>query len=95
MQFEERDDTEFQVDAQLVLLALGFTGPGKNKLADDLDIDRDKRGNISVDENHMTSVKGIFAAGDMAKGQSLVVRAIADGREAAHGILKYLQFGTD
>ncbi len=89
MQFHEKDDTEFQVDAQLVLLALGFTGPGKNKLADDLGIKRDERGNISVDKNHMTDVDGIFAAGDMAKGQSLVVRAIADGREAAHGILNF------
>jgi glutamate synthase (NADPH/NADH) small chain len=87
----DKPGTEFDTDAQLVLLALGFIGPGRNKLVSDLDIALDERGNIKVDARHMTSVEGVFAAGDTARGQSLVVRAIADGREAAKGIGEYLR----
>jgi len=90
-QFKEKSGSEFEVKAQLVLLAMGFTGPGRNKLADDLKLGKDQRGNIKVDGNHMTSEQGVFAAGDMARGQSLVVRAIADGRATAAGIAAYLQ----
>jgi len=87
--FKEKKGSDFEVDAQLILISMGFTGPGRNKIVEDLDIARDARGNIVVNENHMTSVEGIFAAGDMSKGQSLVVRAIADGRATALGIMQY------
>jgi glutamate synthase (NADPH/NADH) small chain len=85
--------TEFELPAQLVLISMGFTGPGPNRVADELGLERDERGNITVDDNHMTSQPGVFSAGDMAMGQSLVVRAIADGRLAAKGILAMLAEG--
>ncbi|MCF7669780.1 MAG: glutamate synthase subunit beta [Verrucomicrobia bacterium] len=91
LRFKEKPGSEFTVEAELVLLAMGFVGPGKNRLADDLGIERDSRGNIKVDPRYMTSVPGIFAAGDMSRGQSLVVRAIADGRRAAGNIAAYLR----
>jgi len=86
----ERAGTEFAVPADLVLLAMGFIGPAKNTLVDELGIERDKRGNVAADERKMTSAEGVFVAGDMSQGQSLVVRAIADGRKAARGIMGYL-----
>ncbi|MCE5265936.1 MAG: glutamate synthase subunit beta [Deltaproteobacteria bacterium] len=90
MEPRELPGTEFEVAADLVLLALGFVGPAKNRIIDELDIAKDRAGNIQVDGLHMTSIPGLFAAGDMARGQSLVVRAIADGRDAARGIRQYL-----
>ncbi len=89
--FAPKPGTEFEVEADLVLLALGFTGPRLLKIIEDQDIAKDARGNLCVDDNHMTNVDGIFAAGDMSKGQSLVVHAIADGQSAAQGIMNYLR----
>lgn len=86
---EEKKGTEFEVPVDLVLLAMGFKGPKKSKLVDDLQVARD--GLIAVNEQGMTSVPGVFVAGDMARGASLVVRAIADGRRAAEGIARWLQ----
>lgn len=86
-----KEESDFQIEADLVLLALGFTGPGPDPLADAIGLKRDGRGNILVDKNHMTSKPGIFSAGDIARGQSLVVRAIADGVAAAADIDEYLQ----
>ena len=86
----ERPGTEFDLRADLVLLAMGYVGPAKNSLLDDLGIELDARGNVKADEQHMTSVKGVFVAGDMREGQSLVVRSIAYGRKAALGIMAYL-----
>ena len=91
MSCRDKPGTEFDLDAQLVLLAMGFVGPGPGRLWDDLGLRRDARGNLAVDERHMTSVPGIFAAGDQATGQSLVVRAIADGRAAARDVIKWLR----
>ncbi len=85
--------TEFGMDADLVLLAMGFTGPVKNGLLDSLGVNYDARGNVSVDENFMTSQDGIFAAGDTKRGASLIVWAIAEGRKAAVGVDIYLQAG--
>ena len=82
--------TEFSVEAGLVLLAMGFTGPVKSGLIEQLAVDLDARGNVATDGNHMSSVPGVFAAGDMRRGQSLVVWAIAEGRRAAAGIDRYL-----
>jgi glutamate synthase (NADPH/NADH) small chain len=83
--------TEFTLDCDLVLLAMGFTGPVKNGLLEQLGVELDLRGNVAADANHMSSVPGVFAAGDMRRGQSLVVWAIAEGRKAAAGIDRYLR----
>jgi glutamate synthase (NADPH/NADH) small chain len=82
--------TDFSIEADLVLLAMGFLGPGPDPLADVLELQRDSRGNILVDSNHMTSSSGIFSAGDMARGQSLVVQAMADGKAAADDVDLYI-----
>jgi glutamate synthase (NADPH/NADH) small chain len=83
--------TEFTLHADLVLLAMGFTGPVKNGLIEQFGVKLDPRGNIATGEDHMSSVPGIFAAGDMRRGQSLVVWAIAEGRKAAAAIDQYLR----
>ena len=82
--------SDFILDADLVLLAMGFTGPVKNKLISELDIDLDERSNVKTDENRMTNIPGIFAAGDMRRGQSLVVWAINEGRTTAQHVHKYI-----
>jgi glutamate synthase (NADPH/NADH) small chain len=87
----EKAGTEFEVEADLVLLAMGFTGPGRNRIVEDLGVEKDGRGKVGADERNMTNIPGIFVAGDMREGQSLVVRAIADGRRAARGIRGYLK----
>jgi glutamate synthase (NADPH/NADH) small chain len=88
--FEPQPGSEFALDADLVLLAMGFLGPVKNGMIDKLGVALDQRGNVATDENYMTSVQGVFAAGDMRRGQSLVVWAIAEGRKAARGVEQYL-----
>lgn len=85
--------TEFEMEVDLVLLAMGFTGPVKNGLLDSLGVEYDARGNVAVDRNFMTSQEGIFAAGDTKRGASLIVWAIAEGRKAASGIDAYLRAG--
>jgi glutamate synthase (NADPH/NADH) small chain len=82
--------TEFTVDAGLVLLAMGFLGPVKSGPIAQLGVKLDARGNVATDERYMSSIPGVFAAGDMRRGQSLVVWAIAEGRKAARGIDLYL-----
>ena len=86
--------SEFEIETDLVLLALGFVHPEREGLLNELGVDLDDRGNVATDEGHMTSVPGIFAAGDMRRGQSLVVWAIAEGREAAHHIDTFLMGTT-
>jgi glutamate synthase (NADPH/NADH) small chain len=88
--FEPQPGSEFALDADLVLLAMGFLGPVKSGMLDKLGVTLDQRGNVSTDENYMTSEPGVFAAGDMRRGQSLVVWAIAEGRKAARGVEQYL-----
>jgi glutamate synthase (NADPH) small chain len=88
--FEPIPDTEFTMEVDLVLLAMGFTGPAQNKMPEELNVSLDARGNVATDGNYRTSVPGIFAAGDMRRGQSLVVWAIAEGRKAAQAIHRYL-----
>ncbi|HYR75703.1 MAG TPA: glutamate synthase subunit beta [Pyrinomonadaceae bacterium] len=80
--------------AQMVLLALGFLGPETKGLLDQLGVVINDRGNVAVDDDVMTSAPKVFAAGDMTRGQSLVVWAIADGRRAARGVDKYLMGET-
>ena len=83
-------NSEFYLDADLVLIAIGFSGPVRKGLLEQLPIALDARGNIKADATYMTSVPGVFSAGDAHRGQSLVVWAIADGRKAAHYIDRYL-----
>jgi glutamate synthase (NADPH/NADH) small chain len=88
--FEAIAGTEFTLDADLVLLAMGFTGPVKSGMVEQFGLELDGRGNIATQGNYMSSVPGIFAAGDMRRGQSLVVWAISEGRSAAKAIDQYL-----
>lgn len=88
--FEPIPGTEFTVEADLVLLAMGFTGPVHNGMLDQLGVALDTRGNVQTDANSMSSVQGIFAAGDMRRGQSLVVWAIAEGRKTAASVDAWL-----
>ena len=89
--FEAMPGTEFMIETDLVLLALGFTGPVKQGMLEQFGVDLDARGNIATPGNYMSSVPGIFAAGDMRRGQSLVVWAIAEGRSAARAVDEYLR----
>jgi glutamate synthase (NADPH/NADH) small chain len=82
--------SDFTLDADLVLLAMGFTGPVKSGLIEQLGLNLDARGNIATDGSYMASVPGVFAAGDARRGQSLVVWAIAEGRQAAEKIDAFL-----
>ena len=86
--------TEFTIDADLVLLAMGFLGPERNGMLTELGVAINERGNVATDSEKMTSIPGIFAAGDMARGQSLVVWAIREGRVAARSVDKYLMGST-
>jgi glutamate synthase (NADPH) small chain len=82
--------SEFFLDADLVLIAIGFSGPVRQGLLEQLPFELDSRGNVKADDSFMTSIPGFFSAGDVRRGQSLVVWAIAEGRKAAHHIDKYL-----
>ncbi|MBI4887632.1 MAG: glutamate synthase subunit beta [Acidobacteria bacterium] len=82
--------SEFEIPAELVLLAMGFVGAERGPLVTDLGVKLTERGTVWRDERWMTSVPGVFAAGDMQRGQSLIVWAIAEGRSAARGIDQYL-----
>ncbi|MDD8017138.1 MAG: glutamate synthase subunit beta [Bacteroidota bacterium] len=92
--FTPMNGTEFTLDVDLVLIAMGFTGPTKNGLLDELGVAVDSRGNVSTDAKYMSSVGGIFSAGDMRRGQSLVVWAISEGRKAARAVDTYLMGTT-
>ena len=86
--------SEFELDVELVLLAMGFVHPIHEGMIQEMDFKLDGRGNVSCDKNKMTSIDGIFVAGDMTRGQSLVVWAIAEGREAARGVDLFLMGET-
>ena len=88
--FEPQPGTETVIETDLVLLALGFTGPVKQGLLEQLGVELDSRGNVATKGNYGSSVPGVFAAGDIRRGQSLVVWAIAEGRSAAAAIHHYL-----
>jgi glutamate synthase (NADPH) small chain len=95
MVFEPIRGTEFELKADLVLLAMGFLGPERNGMLDQLGVRMTDRGTVWRDENWMTSVPGIFTAGDMQRGQSLIVWAIAEGRSAARGVDAFLMGRSD
>ncbi|MDO8581154.1 MAG: glutamate synthase subunit beta [Candidatus Omnitrophota bacterium] len=90
-QMKEVAGSEFAIDADLVLLAMGFLGPIKKGMIQELGLELDARGNIKSGKNKMTNVPGVFTAGDMTRGQSLVVWAIQEGRAAADGVHQFLR----
>ena len=92
--FERMAGSEFYLDADLVLIAIGFAGPARNGLLEQLGLQVDSRGNIQTDSTYATPVARVFSAGDARRGQSLVVWAIAEGRKAAHHIDKFLMGTT-
>ena len=88
--FELVPDSEKEIPAQLVLLALGFTGPEKSELLSQLEVEIDDRGNIKRDDDYATTSEGVYVCGDAGRGQSLIVWAIAEGRSAAAAVDRYL-----
>jgi glutamate synthase (NADPH) small chain len=92
--FAEVEGSEREIPAQLVLLAMGFLGPQAKGVVEQLGVELDERSNIKRDNAFMTSVPGVFAAGDAGRGQSLIVWAIAEGRSAAAGVDAYLKTGV-
>ncbi len=93
--FEAVPGTEFELKADLVLLAMGFLGPERGGMLDELGVRMTDRGTVWRDERWMTSVPGVFTAGDMQRGQSLIVWAIAEGRSAARGVDEFLMGRSD
>jgi len=95
MSFEEVPGSEKILPCELALLAMGFTGPEQGGMLDQLGVELTDRGNVARDKNWMTNVDGVFTAGDMQHGQSLIVWAISEGRSAAASVDKYLMGETD
>jgi len=93
-QFQPIEGTEREIPAQLVLFAMGFTGPEQPGLIEQLGVDLDERGNLRRDASYTSSVDGVFVAGDAGRGQSLIVWAIAEGRAAAAAVDAYLTGST-
>jgi glutamate synthase (NADPH/NADH) small chain len=92
--FEPVPGTERELPADAVFLAMGFTGPERGPLLDQLEVELDERGNVRRDRSFMSSVDGVFVAGDAGRGQSLIVWAIAEGRSAAAGVDRWLSGST-
>ncbi|HEX6469178.1 MAG TPA: glutamate synthase subunit beta [Streptosporangiaceae bacterium] len=92
--FKPIPGTEREIPAELVTLAMGFLGPRHEGLLDQLGVEYDQRGNVARDKHYKTSVDGVFVAGDMGRGQSLIVWAIAEGRAAAAGVDRWLTGDT-
>ena len=88
--FEKVSGSEKEIPADLVFLAMGFVGPEKSALLDQLEVEFDERGNIKRDNEFQTNIEGVFVAGDAGRGQSLIVWAIAEGRSVASAVDKYL-----
>jgi glutamate synthase (NADPH/NADH) small chain len=93
--FQKVEGTDQELPADLVFLALGFVGPEHGSWLDQLGVDFDARGNVERDDNYMSNVPGVFVAGDMGRGQSLIVWAIAEGRACAAGVDSWLMGVTD
>ena len=93
--FVEVEGTEREIPAELVLLAMGFTGPETDGLVDQLGVELDDRGNVARDQGYQSSVEGVFVAGDVGRGQSLIVWAIAEGRAAAAAVDTFLTGSTN
>jgi glutamate synthase (NADPH/NADH) small chain len=95
LDFRPVPGTEFELDVDLVLLAMGFLGPERPGLLTELGVRLTERGNVARDGRWMTSVPGVFTCGDMQRGQSLIVWAIAEGRSAARGVDAFLMGQSD
>ena len=92
--FVKTEGSDFEIEADLVLLAMGFVGPEKAGLLTDLGVEFTERGNVARGNNFEASVPGVFVAGDIGRGQSLIVWAIAEGRAAAAGVDRFLMGNT-
>jgi glutamate synthase (NADPH) small chain len=92
--FEKIEGTDFELECELVLLAMGFVGPERPGLLEQLGVDINERGNVARDATFASSVAGVYACGDMGRGQSLIVWAIAEGRSCAAAVDAYLMGGT-
>ncbi len=88
--FEKVEGSDFELDADIVFLAMGFVGPERDGLLSELGVELTDRGNVSRDDDFQTTVPGVFVAGDMGRGQSLIVWAIAEGRAAAAAADRFL-----
>src|SRR5262249_40002731 len=95
LDFKPVAGTEFTLDVDLVLLAMGFVGPERAGPIQELGLRLTERGNVARDANWMTNVPGVFTCGDMQRGQSLIVWAIAEGRSCAAGVDRWLMGSTD
>ena len=93
--FEEIENSEEEIEADLVLLALGFTGPESSPILEQLGVELDKRGNVDRSETYETSIERVFTCGDMGRGQSLIVWAIAEGRGCAASVDEFLMGTTE
>ena len=93
--FEEIENSEEEIEADLVLLALGFTGPETSPILEQLGVALDKRGNVDRSETYETSIESVFTCGDMGRGQSLIVWAIAEGRSCAASVDEFLMGTTE
>jgi glutamate synthase (NADPH/NADH) small chain len=92
--FTKIEGTDFELECELVLLAMGFVGPERGGLLEQLGVELDPRGNVARDGSYATNVDGVFVAGDMGRGQSLIVWAIAEGRSCAAGVDEWLMGST-
>jgi glutamate synthase (NADPH/NADH) small chain len=92
--FNPIEGTEQELPAQLVLLAMGFLGPERGPLIDGLEVELDPRGNVARGADWMTNTEGVFVCGDMGRGQSLIVWAIAEGRACAASVDRWLMGDT-
>jgi glutamate synthase (NADPH/NADH) small chain len=88
------EGTEKEIPAELVLLAMGFTGPERSGVVEQLGVALDERGNVARDNDYATNVPGVFVCGDAGRGQSLIVWAIAEGRACASGVDKFMSGST-
>ena len=95
MSMKEVPGTEFVLDCDLCFLAMGFVGPEQDGPVKQLGLSLDQRGNVVVDQNYATNVPGVYAAGDVRRGQSLVVWAISEGRQAARCVDEFLMGRSD
>ena len=94
MSFEKLEGTEFELPCELVLLAMGFVGPQKSGLLEQLGVELNERGNVSRDGDYRTTRDNVFVCGDMGRGQSLIVWAIAEGRSCAAAVDRALMGET-
>ena len=92
--FTPVEGSEREIPAQLVLLAMGFVGPERGQLLEQLGVELDQRGAVRRDEDYSSSVPGVFVAGDAGRGQSLIVWAIAEGRSCAAAVDRWLTGST-